>query len=111
MAREVSLLHQVTHDGQCHFAHVEAAQRAAAQAQNLQSDAIFSRPRVAIQVGLLLKSAENVTGGTLRNLEFTADIGVAKAFRLLGNRLQHSQSSFNSDGWRIGGGRHTKSLW
>ena len=89
VAGEVGLLDQVAHDGQRHFAHVNAAERAAAEAQNFQAHAVLSRFRIAVQVALLLQRAQDVAGGTLWNLQLAADFGVGQAFRFLGDGLQH----------------------
>ena len=102
MAGEAGLMRQVAHDRQSHSANIQPAQRSAAQAEDLQAHAVLSRLGIASQIALGLERAQDVTGGTLWNVEFAADFGIAQAIGYLGNGFQHGQSAFNGGRGRIG---------
>ena len=92
--------------GNAIFTNVNPAERTATQAQDLQSDAILTGVRFTIQVSLLFQRAQDVAGGTLWNLEFAADLGVAHAFGFLSDRLQHGECPFDRNRRRFVFERH-----
>jgi len=106
MAGKAGLFHQVSHDGQRNLAHVDAAEGAATQAQNLQSNAVLAAWRLPIQVALGFERAQDVTGGTLWNLKLAADLGIAEAFGFVGNRFQHGKRSLDRNRRRFALGIH-----
>src|ERR1039458_5635068 len=106
VAGKAGLFHQMAHDGQRNLAHINPAESAAAEAQDLQSDAVFAAALVSIQVTLGFECAQDVARRTLWNLELAADLGVAQAFWLLGNRFQHGESAFDGNRGRFVFGGH-----
>ena len=111
MASEVRLFHQVPHNRKGNFADIDSAKGAAAQAQNFQSDAIFSRLFVPVHIILLLERAQNVAGRTLWNLQLAADFRVAHPLRLLRHSLEHAESALDRNRWIFFLVGHSKSLW
>src|SRR5437016_5887128 len=95
MTSEAGFFHEVTHDGQRNFAYIDSAERAAAEAQNFQANAIFAVVFIPIQVSLGFQGTQDVAGGTLWNLEFAADFSIVQAFWLMSDGFQHGQSALN----------------
>src|SRR5579864_3048672 len=97
MTSEAGLFHKVSHDRQRDFANINSTERAAAETEDFQSDAVSAAVLISIQVPLRFERAQNIAGGTLWNLKLAADFGVAKAFRLMCDRFKHGQSALNSN--------------
>src|SRR5437588_4758302 len=94
-----AIFHQMAHDWERNFAHIQFSQRAMPQAEQLKAYLVLAGLDVATQVPAILERAQNVTGGTLGNFQLAADLTIGHPSLAGRDLVQNTQCPVNAYGW------------
>ena len=92
-----NLLAEHPHERQRDVGDVQIGLRVSAETEDLETEAVASRFRLAAQIAASFEGAQNVAGGTLGDGQFAADLRIGHSVAAVGRGFENVQGALDGN--------------